>query len=535
LPKPARSLILGYLLGDTDQLAPGVITAFRDSGTLHLLAVSGANVWLIVGLFYWPLRLLRVPRWPRAIILIVLVVAFSFLTRNEPSVVRASLMVAFILLGRLLYRPVSLLNAVGASAVVILIAAPSQLFRPGFQLSYAAVIAIAVAGQRVIRLFQSMRPRWTRAIVLAASSSVAATVATAPIVAWHFGTVSLVSLVANLAMIPLAAAGLYTCLAVVLLSVFSSVAAGWMAHPAARILELSSQMASMFAQMPGSHLAWPDPSPIWVIHLYLAGVLAINWRHRYRWVRPTVWYAVAIVTVLISGSLLRPRVPIITLAYLDTGATRIAAFSHPDGSLVWLADDPGVDDGLKQWVIEPFVRAQIGGITTERVLPWRRTDSSDTTHERTVLGRSKFPAPAWRRYLSVLDPPAGGQRVWADRISWARDTVFCLRDYPVTPPGADWLDSVLGRGQTLVLPEAAPDRVLRQLLDHLAPRHVILFGSGSPWRDAEQGLERWRMRYPGIEFFCTATHGCVVIGLRPDSLTITPTIREITWEHASPG
>lgn len=535
LPKPARALILGFLLGDTDQLAPGVIAAFRDSGTLHLLAVSGANVWLIVGLLVWPMRRLRVPRWPRTIILVLAVVAFSFLTRNEPSVVRASLMVAFILVGRLMYRPVSLLNAIGASAVVILVASPSQIFRPGFQLSYAAVIGIAVAGQRASRWAKGLKPAWVRGIALAIMSSVAATAVTAPIVAWHFGTVSVASLAANLAMIPLAAMGLYACVGVAALSVLSATMAGWMSYPAGHILELSSRVAALFAQLPGARWPWPDPSLLWIIHLYAAGVLILNWRHRYRWVRPVVWYAAAIVSFLAMGDLLQPRSPVITLAYLDTGATRVAACAHPDGSLFWLADEPGIDDRLQQWVTVPFVHAQLGRVTTERVFPWRCTDSSDVSVEQVTPVASKYSAPVWRRFLSALDSPANSRRIWADRFAWGSDTILCVRDYPTSPPGAAWLDTVMGRGHTLVLPTGIPDRLLRHLLDSLGPKQVVLFGAAAPWRSVDQWLERWRMRYPDVQFYCTAVHGGIVISLGPDFLRITPTVVEGGWEDPPQG
>ncbi|MGD8605367.1 MAG: ComEC/Rec2 family competence protein, partial [Anaerolineales bacterium] len=142
-----RALILGFLLGDTEGLPRSVYRAVRDSGTLHLLAVSGANVWLIVGMLLLPLRLLRVPRWPRTLLLLIVVTLFSFLTRNEPSVVRASVMVAAILIGRLASRPIAILNAIGFAGTIILLFSPLHLFRPGFQLSFAAVIAIVVVSR----------------------------------------------------------------------------------------------------------------------------------------------------------------------------------------------------------------------------------------------------------------------------------------------------------------------------------------------------------------------------------------------------
>ncbi len=535
MPKTARALILGFLLGDTDQLSPGIVAAFRDSGTLHLLAVSGANVWLLVGLVAWPMRLLRIPRWPRSLIILSVVTAFCVLTRNEPSVVRASLMVGFFIIGRLIYRPITLLNAVGASALVILIASPSQLFRPGFQLSYAAVIGIAVVARQITPWTQSLKSRWLRSGVLIVSSSVAATLATAPIVAWHFGSVSLVSLFANLAMIPLAAASLYLCLALAFLSVLSVAAAGWIAYPAARLLDLSAYLATTFSKLPGAHIPWPNPSPIWIIHLYGAGILALNWRHRYRWVRPVAWYSVGLTLLVSASRTLHEDPPSITLAYLDTGNTRVAACLHPNGNLTWLADDPGIDDQLEQWVTLPFVRTLSVPVRHAETHSWRRMDSVVGPTVRSAPAQGRFPAPGWRRYVSDLDSATDSRRVWCDRFTWQGDTVMCLRDYPTSPPGAAWIDSTLGSGWTIVLPARIPDRLVRRILDRHAPRRVAFFGHAGVWRDPDQVLELWRMRYPVIEFYSTAVHGCMQIRLGRAGAPILPTMAESRWVPSPAG
>lgn len=526
LPKPSRALILGFLLGDTDQLSSRVMAAFRDSGTLHLLAVSGANVWLLVGLVAWPMRLLRIPRWPRSILLVLAVAAFCVLTRNEPSVVRASLMVSLFILGRLIYRPMSLLNAVGASAFLILLASPFQIFRPGFQLSYAAVIGIAVVGQRTAAWTQKLKNYWVRAGSLIAVASVAATLATAPIVAWHFGTVSLVSILANLAMIPLAGVSLYFCLALALLSVFSVAVASWIAYPAVALLDLSASMASLFARMPGAHLAWPNPSPTWIIHFYVAGVLALNWKHRYRWLRPATWYAAGLLMILLANMAMRSEPPVIRLAYLDAGHTRVAACGHPNGSLVWLTDDPGIDERLEEWVTRPFVRASIGTVTHEVTQSWRRWDPSDASNTPSRTLEQHGSAPGWRRYVSTLDSTSEAMRIWCDRFAWGGDTIFCLRDYPTSPPGAAWLDTTLGTGQTVILPARTPDRLIRTLLDSHRPQRVAFCGRSSYWRDPDQYLELWRMRYPDIAFYSTSVNGCLEVLLGSEGSIICPTVTE---------
>ena len=300
LPDQTEAVLLGLLLGDTDRFSAKIFTAFRESGTLHLLAVSGANVWLVVGVFLLPLRFLRIPRWPRTLILLFVVVAFSFLTRNESSVVRAALMVGMILTGRLFYRPVDVLNAVGAAGIVILVLSPSHLFRPGFQLSFAAVLAIAAVIRRFG--FLTRRRRWlvVRAAIMVALSSLAAGVATMPIVAAHFGTVPIMGVAANLVMVPLA--GIITQIGVLylIISALSTSLAGIIAIPLVFLIDLTVGAAGFFSAIPGAVISWVSPGTGAVVLWYVALVLILAWRYRYIWLRP-VSYAVAILLIVAVG------------------------------------------------------------------------------------------------------------------------------------------------------------------------------------------------------------------------------------------
>jgi competence protein ComEC len=179
--------------------------AYRRSGTLHLLAVSGSNVWLVLGVFWLLFRTLRFHRVVQIVLLLGILVVFCFVTRNDPSVVRAGVMAALVLIGLLFHRRIDMLNIIGASAVIILLFSPRHLFLAGFQLSYAAVIGILILVPRILQLFPGLT-RWRagRWGLTLAGSSVAATVATAPILALHFGVIPAISVIANLFMVPLA-------------------------------------------------------------------------------------------------------------------------------------------------------------------------------------------------------------------------------------------------------------------------------------------------------------------------------------------
>ncbi len=527
LPRPAGGLILGFFLGDTDQLPQSIVNAFRDSGTMHLLAVSGANVWLVVGLLLWPLRIMRVPRWPRTVVLILIVIAFSFLTRNEPSVVRASLMISTMLIGRLLFRPVQFLNAVGVSALTILLVSPSQLFRPGFQLSYVAVIGITLVTQRAQRWEWLPKRGWLRVPLLVLATSTAATLVTVPIVARHFGTVPAWSVPANLCMIPLAAASLYGGLTLAVIAFVPGPLAGWVAIPVQWVVELTSGTAGFFSRLPGARLSWPDPSWIAIIHFYLAVFLLLNWRHRYRWARLVAWYSVALVPAMAIWSLHSQSRPPITLAYLDAGATRVAAYMHQREQGLWLVDSPDLDEGLQEWILVPFARSQSGYSDVPfRLGPWRWLDSSSVSTTDVILLHHESSVPSWKRFVSYSTDAKEPPRVWGEQFAWYGDTIFCLRDYPTSPPGAEWLTQAMASARTIVLPGGLPSRLGATLLARLAPERVILFGGYAQPGHEEQWLERWRAQFPSVQFWSTTLNGGVMIEWRPSSTTIVPTVRD---------
>jgi competence protein ComEC len=139
-----KALLSGFLLGETRDIPEDIYDMFRDTGTVHLLVVSGSNVWLVVGIIFALLSLLRVPKIPTTIITLICIFIFSNLVHNDPPVVRAGIMASVVLLGVLLYKDVQMINLVSFSALVILLFSPLFLFDVGFQLSFASVFAIVL-------------------------------------------------------------------------------------------------------------------------------------------------------------------------------------------------------------------------------------------------------------------------------------------------------------------------------------------------------------------------------------------------------
>ena len=203
LSSSSAALAKGFLIGETRDIPPDLYRMFRDSGTLHLLAVSGSNVALVLLFFLWVLRPFRLGMAGRSGVLLVVVAVFAGISYGDPSVIRASVMAALVLGARLLGRRIDLNNTIATTALVILIADPAQLYDVGFQLSFVTAWGLIFVTPRVTSLFgEARKRRWFRWLVLPFIVTLTAQVFSAPIIAYYFGRLSLIGPLANLIIVP---------------------------------------------------------------------------------------------------------------------------------------------------------------------------------------------------------------------------------------------------------------------------------------------------------------------------------------------
>jgi competence protein ComEC len=183
------------VLGQDEQLSDDVRDDFKRSGLAHILAVSGQNVMLLATLVLGAGALFGVGLRARLLLALVLVALYVPLTGAGPSIQRAGVMGAAGLVAALAGRPTHRWYALGLAAAVTLALNPRASGEPGWQLSFAAVVAL-------LALAPPLRAAFARAmpgpVADAAAITVAATIGTAPLMAFHFGQVSLASLPANL-------------------------------------------------------------------------------------------------------------------------------------------------------------------------------------------------------------------------------------------------------------------------------------------------------------------------------------------------
>ncbi|MCW2685108.1 MAG: hypothetical protein JWP33_3021, partial [Blastococcus sp.] len=253
-PGPA-GLLPGLVVGDTRGMDPVLDEDFRRAGLAHLTAVSGANVAIVLTAVLWPLRRRAVDRRVQALVAVLALVGFVFLARPSPSVVRAAAMGGVTLLALATGRPRAALPALGAAVAALLLLDPGLARDPGFALSVAATGGIVLLAPGWSRRLRERGCRATPADALAVSA--AAGLVTAPLVAGLSGTVSLVSLPANLlaafAVAPATVLGLAaTVLAVPLPPLADALV--WCAGWPTRWLVLVAQRA---AAVPDAVAGWP--------------------------------------------------------------------------------------------------------------------------------------------------------------------------------------------------------------------------------------------------------------------------------------
>lgn len=195
---PGAALVSGFLIGDIEELPPIHREQLTAAGLSHFVAVSGSNVALFLGLWWLVTAPLASSPRTRAAIGVVGVALFVMVTRWEPSVLRAGAMVATLLIGRAVGIPLTGWGSLAVATVGLVAFDASMVTNVGFQLSAAATAGL-LAGSG---LLADRGPRWLMAPL---GATVAAQAAVAPLLLAHFGSVPILSPLANLVAGPLVA------------------------------------------------------------------------------------------------------------------------------------------------------------------------------------------------------------------------------------------------------------------------------------------------------------------------------------------
>lgn len=267
------------ILGQRSALDKGLNEDFIKTGTVHVLSVSGLHVGIIAAFFLGLSGVLRIPFRFGLVLTLIILIFYTFIVGANPPIVRATLMFAVLAAGYLIKRDSDGLNSLSFAAFIILVFNPKSIFDPSFQLSFTSMASLIALTPRIEMLLGASNVKNAQFLAKARlyfirsiSVSVAACLGTWPIVARYFNIFSLISMAANLVIVP----GLFllTILSFLILmshpvSIFS---ASLLAHAVTFISKNLFVINHSLANLPFSYFKVSSPS-VWFFILYYSAIL----------------------------------------------------------------------------------------------------------------------------------------------------------------------------------------------------------------------------------------------------------------------
>lgn len=374
----AGPLAAALVLGRRRAVDPELRDRLVETGTVHLLSVSGLHLGMVAAVVTWLMLLSGWSRGWQVACVVGVCVFYAALTGARPPVLRASMLVAAVMVGTWAGKQPSALNSLGLAAVALMIVNPTNLLQAGTQLSFIAVVTLVVAGREAVTrlhqddpldtLLQASRPwairqgvtQWRRTGQFA-FVSFWVWAATAPLVWQSYHVVAPVSVLANVLMIlPLTTAliaGLLTTAVGLLLGPLAWPLATPLGWTCRGCIELMRTIVDLGVNVPLGHFWLPSPPLWWVAAFYaviavapfLPSRFAIPRHQRGRWL--VGWMIVW--TLLAIPLATRRNTPSDTLAvtFVDVGHGTSALIELPDGD-VWLYDAGRLGDPA--WSASPI-------------------------------------------------------------------------------------------------------------------------------------------------------------------------------------
>lgn len=496
LPPTTSGFLQALLLGIRDDLSQKTINNFQKAGVIHALAISGLHVGFIAFICHTLLSFFPLFFKMRNLITITCLIFYMALTGSHPPVVRATIMAGFFLIAINLERQQSGYNYLYAAGFIILLYQPSQLFRIGFQFSFAAVLSILYFYHRLSPLGAAFLNRFFREkhhhrlnkwLVTPFLVSLAAQIGTAPLVLYYFNIFSPVAFLLNLLVIPwvgLLTAGGFLFLA---LASFSETFAMLLGDLLTLFINALDIVVHFTAAIPGAYFYIPGLSIAGML-VYLFFVLALFHFHhtRLRFLYTTGF-------LLILGFILIQKtmtVKTLDLIAIDVGQGDALLLTTPAGKTIMIDTGPaGKDFNSADRAIIPLIQHlglkkidylflshphldHIGGLF--RLIDYARIDS---VYLPTLFDMNYY----WQDSLVTMLEASGIPRRFlsAGEIIPIDDAtrVYTLGPFPVQSR----LSEING--------ESINNNSLTFLLRHRT--HSLLF-TGDVETDAESYLLRWK-------------------------------------------
>lgn len=384
---PGSAILQAMVLGEEGGLTDEVRDIFMAAGVTHILSISGSHLGLIAvicfgllrGLFfllpersYLGLTLRMDPKKLAAWLTIIPVTFYAILAGGQTATMRSLIMILAGIFAVILDRENSLIHSLAAAALIILVASPQAVFDISFQLSYISVLAIGY----IVLLWRDMKysaetvmKRLMASAALLVAISIAAGLATAPLVALYFNQVSIAGVVSNMIVVPFAGFVVVPLgLGAGILSMFSNYL------PFSALCQYASELfysvVLFFSRLPFAEMRVAAPNPLWLIGYYtllisLAGYVRARLLYRLRPLeysegshkRYIYWIIPGTAILLISVVMPAFSRPLDRVTFVDVGQGDCSLVELSSGERI-LIDGGGSYDNrfdIGRLVVAPFL------------------------------------------------------------------------------------------------------------------------------------------------------------------------------------
>lgn len=350
LSQSQAGFLKAITIGEQGLISEKLKEYFRNTGTIHILVVSGSNVAIIALMVFLLLGVFRCPMLVKQILTAICLLIYMAVTDFQYPIIRATIMTLIGMIALTTERITNMYDVIMFAGLVVLLVNPQSLFDPSSQLSFIVVLAIVYLYPKLNIFNKNTKWRIFQDLFFV---SLSAQIGITPIIACYFSRLPLVSIIANLFIVPLA--GLSMTLAFTLCicnllpwQFLTHIVAGTNWLCATIILKI----VEFFANIPYSYMWVKTPSLLLIVFIYVLLISITNWRN-YIYKRVFIYGLLIGLNVLVWSKVYKVTHPQLKITCLDCAATLIQTPQGKnilvDGGIWTNSSDAGED------IVSPFL------------------------------------------------------------------------------------------------------------------------------------------------------------------------------------